>query len=107
MIPNNQSQFKLTQAQKNWEQPIQNKVIAYASKSLTQTEQRYANLEREMLASIFGAERFHTNIYGTKFTIESDHCPLDMISRKNLTAAPPQLHTMIMKLHIAQGRKSS
>ena len=50
-----------------------NKVAAYASKSLTKTEQQYANLEREMLACISArkdsihtstVERFHTYIYG-------------------------------------------
>ena len=37
-----------------------------------------------MLAAVFGAERFHTYIYGWSFTIDSDHKPLESISRKNL-----------------------
>ena len=72
--------------------------IAFASKSLTPTEQRYANIERELLACVFGAERFHTYIYGSKFKIESDHRPLDMISKKNLTVAPPRLQRMLLRL---------
>ena len=32
------------------------KPIAFASKALTETECRYANIEREMLAVVFGAE---------------------------------------------------
>ena len=59
------------------------KPIAFASKALTKTECRYANIEREMLAAVFGAERFHTYIYGRSFTIESDHKSLESISRKN------------------------
>ena len=39
------------------------KPIAYASKSLTDTERRYANIERELLACVFGAERFHTSVW--------------------------------------------
>ena len=31
--------------------------VAFASKALTPTEQRYANNERELLACVFGAER--------------------------------------------------
>lgn len=72
--------------------------IAFASKSLTPTEKRYANIERELLACVFGAERFHTYLYGSKFTIESDHRPLDMISKKPLTAAPPRLQRMLLRL---------
>ena len=37
-----------------------NKVIAYAAKSLTDAETRYTNNERELLACVFGEERFHT-----------------------------------------------
>ena len=43
------------------------KPIAFASKALTETECQYANIEREMLAAVFGAERFHTYIYGQSF----------------------------------------
>ena len=74
------------------------KPVAYASKSLTDTEKRYANIERELLACVFGAERFHTYLYGKGFTIESDHKPLEMISRKNLTAAPARLQRMLLRL---------
>jgi transposase InsO family protein len=75
-----------------------NNVIAYASKSLTETEQRYANIEREMLACVFGAERFHTYIYGKPFVIESDHRPLEMISKKTIGAAPARLQRMLLRL---------
>ena len=36
------------------------KPIAFASKALTKAECRYTNKEREMLAAVFGVERFHT-----------------------------------------------
>ena len=49
--------------------------IAFASKSLNDCEQRYANIEREMLAVVFGCERFHMYVYGKSFVIESDHKP--------------------------------
>ncbi|CAM1325938.1 Uncharacterised protein r2_g3487 [Pycnogonum litorale] len=72
--------------------------IAFASKSLTDTEQRYANIERELLACVFGAERFHTYLYAKPFVIESDHKPLEMIARKTLFAAPPRLQRMLLRL---------
>lgn len=75
-----------------------NRPIAYASKSLSPAESRYANIERELLACVFGAERFHTYVYGKPFLIESDHRPLEMISKKNLTAAPARLQRMLLRL---------
>jgi hypothetical protein len=54
-------------------------------------EQRYANIERELLAAVFGCERFHTYVYGKHFTIESDHKPLEMIQQKPITTALPRL----------------
>ena len=46
------------------------KPVAFASKALTETECRYANMEREMLAAIFRVERFHTYVYGWSFMVE-------------------------------------
>ena len=75
-----------------------NQVIAYASKSLTTTESRYANIEREMLACVFGAERFHTYLYGAPFSIQTDHKPLEMIIKKSINAAPARLQRMLLRL---------
>ena len=55
------------------------KPMAFASKALTKTKCWYTNIEREMLAAIFGAERFPMYVYGRSFTIESDHKPLESI----------------------------
>ena len=74
------------------------KPIAFASKSLTETEQCYANIEWELLAVVFGCKRFHTYIYRCTFEVESDHKPLGMICLKNLTAAPPWLQRMLLRL---------
>ena len=60
------------------------KPMAFSSKALTKTECQYANIEREMLAAIFGVEKFQTYVYSRSFTIESDHKPLESISQKNL-----------------------
>ena len=74
------------------------KPIAFASKALTETEQRYANIEWELLAVVFGCEWFRTYLYGCKLQVESDHKPLEMISLKNLIAAPLRLHGMLLCL---------
>ena len=42
----------------------ENKPVAFASKALTDAESRYANIERELLAVVYGCEKFHTYLYG-------------------------------------------
>ena len=74
------------------------KPIAFASKALTDTESRYANIEQELLAVVYGCERFHTYLYGQSFIAESDHKPLEAIQLKNLMSAPPRLQRMLLRL---------
>ena len=80
------------------DEPDIERVIAFASKSLTETEARYANIERECLAVVFGVERFHTYLYGGTFIVETDHKPLEAIHLKNLSQAPPRLQRMLLRL---------
>ena len=74
------------------------KPIAFTSKSLTDTKTHYANIERELLAIVYGCEKFHMYLYGRTFIIEMDHKPLEMISLKNLTVAPTHLQRMLLCL---------
>ena len=52
------------------------KVVYYASRALTKTEENYQNLEREALGTILGMENFHYFLYGKEFTLETDKKPL-------------------------------
>ena len=74
------------------------KVIAYASKSLAPAETRYANIEHEMLAIVFGCLKFHHYLYGRSFVCNSDHQPLENIHLKHLSDAPPRLQRLLLKL---------
>lgn len=56
-----------------------NRICAYASKTLSDTEKRYAQTEKEALAIVWGVERFHYLLFGIEFTIFTDHRPLTYI----------------------------
>lgn len=58
------------------------KPIQYASRALTDTETRYDQIEKEMLAMVFALERFSQYTYGRNMHIESDHMPLEAILLK-------------------------
>ena len=63
------------------------KPIAFASRSLAPTEQKYSQLDKEGLSIIFGVKRYHQHLYGRHFTILSDHKPLQhLFSETSATA---------------------
>lgn len=70
--------------------------VAYASKALSKSEQRYPQIEKEALALRFGCQRFHEYIYGKKVILETDHKPLESIFKKPIFAAPPRLQRILM-----------
>ena len=72
--------------------------IAYASRSLTETECKYAQIEKELLAVVFGCEHFHQYIYAKEVTVETDHRPLVSIITKSLDKAPARLQRMLLRL---------
>ena len=49
------------------------RLIAYASRALNPTQQKYSQIEIETLAMVYGCEKYHHFVYGRDFEIESDH----------------------------------
>ncbi|XP_063899929.1 uncharacterized protein K02A2.6-like [Zophobas morio] len=74
--------------------------IAYASKSLNETQQNYAQIEKETLAIAFGCQRFHQYLYGKSFVVESDHRPLETIFKKPLNKCPLRIQRLRITLQM-------
>eukprot|EP00057_Strongylocentrotus_purpuratus_P029010 XP_011683484.1 PREDICTED: uncharacterized protein K02A2.6-like [Strongylocentrotus purpuratus] len=72
--------------------------VAFASKSLSDAQSNYSNIERETLALVFGITRFHSYLFGNRFTVYTDHKPLETICRKPLGSAPPRLQRLLVKI---------
>ena len=73
--------------------------VAFASRSLTETEKRYAQIEKELLAIAWSCEKFHVFLYGRdEITVETDHKPLENIVKKPLDQAPLRLQRMLLRL---------
>ncbi|GBN27584.1 Retrovirus-related Pol polyprotein from transposon 17.6 [Araneus ventricosus] len=74
-------------------------VIAYASRTLTPAESRYAQIEKKALAVAWGCEKFRDYLTGMHFKIETDHKPLiPIFSKKNLDNLSPRLQRIKLRM---------
>nr|XP_050031134.1 uncharacterized protein K02A2.6-like [Dermacentor andersoni] len=75
------------------------KVISYASRTLTTTERRYAQIEKEGLALVWASEKFRDYLVGKRFSLETDHKPLvSLFGSKGIDELTPRLQRMRMRL---------
>ncbi|RXN08425.1 retrotransposon-like family member retr-1 [Labeo rohita] len=80
--------------------------VAFGSRSLTECQKRYAQIEKELLAIVYGCEKFHQYVYGKTVQVETDHKPLETVFKKSLQKAPPRLQRMLMRLQLYDIRVS-
>ena len=72
--------------------------VSYSSRALTTSERNSSQIEKELLAQVFGVERHHQYVYGRKVMLWSDHKPLETICKKPLATAPKSLQRLLLRL---------
>lgn len=73
------------------------RVVAYASRSLTEVEQRYSQTEKEALGIVWACERFNMYLYGVEFTLLTDHKPLETIYTTK-SPIPARIERWVLRL---------
>lgn len=73
--------------------------IAFISRSMTDTERRYAQIEKEALALTWACERFQSYLVGMYFLIQTDHKPLiSLLGSRALDDLPPRILRFRLRL---------
>ena len=72
--------------------------VVYASRTLTDTECRYSNIEGELLGVVLELERLHHYTFGKPITVETDHQPLTSIWKKTIVTSSPRLQRLLLRL---------
>ncbi|KAJ8032202.1 hypothetical protein HOLleu_25662 [Holothuria leucospilota] len=73
-------------------------LVAIASRSLTAVEQRYSQTEREALAVTWGCLHFHLYLFGSDFTVITDHKPLTTLFNLPYSKPSARIEKWILKL---------
>lgn len=66
---------------------------------MSETERRYAQIEKEALASTWACDKFSNYVLGKRFLIETDHKPLiPLLGTKHLDTLPPRVLRFRLRL---------
>ena len=71
-------------------------MVSYASRTLKDSEQKYAPIQKETLAIIYALKTFHYYLFGQDFTVVTDHCPLTYLKSMSAKSMMMQRWILIM-----------
>ena len=72
--------------------------VSYSSVTLTDTQRRYVQIEKELLAAQFGRNRFRQYVYGQSVVVETDHKPLVGLLSKPIASSSLRIQRMRLQL---------
>ena len=72
--------------------------IVFVSQVLTDTQKRYSNIERELLAVVVVIEKLHHYVFGRHLSVHTDHLPLVNLFQKCLNDTSPHLQCLLLCL---------
>ncbi len=73
-----------------------NKPIGYFSKKLNPCESRYSATDKESLPVVLACRSFHHFLWGTRFTVITDHQPLTSIFKRKTKS--PRMNRWILEM---------
>ena len=73
--------------------------IAFASKSLTSSEQRYSNIEREGMGILHGLKKIHHYCFTREVSIITNHKPPVAIFKKDVLSLSQRIQHILLRIH--------
>ena len=74
------------------------KIISYSSRALSETEQRYSQIERECLSIVYACEHNRLYLFGRKFVIFNDHKAIVTTLNNPNSKVPLRIERMTLRL---------
>ena len=72
--------------------------IYFHSKTLSDTEKNYPNIDRELLGVVHAVKKFSNFITGCKTIVRTDHRTLLALYQKHIMNAPPRLARLLLRM---------
>ncbi|KAK2720350.1 hypothetical protein QYM36_004288 [Artemia franciscana] len=73
-------------------------VVAYASRALSKTEQKYSQLEKKLFTIVYECKLYHYYVNRRRFNVMTDHHSLETIVRNPIHKAPPKVQILMLQL---------